>query len=173
MANRRQSEGIRIVGDFVCEAIPDSSIPAEKPISRGRNEGVHVIGDFVVDLGSRGTDDRKQDDGQTMAIGVSDVANPISPSWVSLFFGRNSRSGLQQFGWRCVKGSRGRRHASANSRLRRGMLAVRSFWGRVQFAMLPVACEQCLGRMLSPPLKAGVGFQCAFCGHAHTEAVSA
>ena len=49
MANRSQNEGMRIVGDFVCEAIPDSSMSAEKPSSRGRSEGVHVIGDFVVD----------------------------------------------------------------------------------------------------------------------------
>ena len=49
MAYRSQGEDIRIVGDFVCEAIPDSSMSAEKPSSRGCSEGVHVIGDFVVD----------------------------------------------------------------------------------------------------------------------------
>ncbi len=49
MANRSQGEDIRVVGDFVCDVVPDSSMPTQKPSSRGRSEGVHVIGDFVVD----------------------------------------------------------------------------------------------------------------------------
>ncbi len=52
MATNSRSDTIRIVGDFVCETIPDSPVPLDKPAARGKSEGVRVINEFVVELGS-------------------------------------------------------------------------------------------------------------------------
>jgi hypothetical protein len=61
MANHNYGEGIRIVGDFVCETIPDSPTSVEKPASLGISEGVHVIGEFVLDLATNPQDGVEED----------------------------------------------------------------------------------------------------------------
>ncbi len=50
MTGRDQSDKIRIVGDFVCETIPETNESAGTPVSRGKSEGVRVISEFIVDL---------------------------------------------------------------------------------------------------------------------------
>jgi hypothetical protein len=38
-----QNEGYRVLDDFVCEAIHESTVPRIPPNQRGQNEGVRVV----------------------------------------------------------------------------------------------------------------------------------
>lgn len=40
-----QNEGLRVLDDFVCEAIHDPAVPQAPPSKRGQNEGVRVLAD--------------------------------------------------------------------------------------------------------------------------------
>ncbi len=50
MASRIENEQTRVVGDFVCEAIQDSSASGAKSPGRGRNDAIRLVGDFSVNL---------------------------------------------------------------------------------------------------------------------------
>lgn len=52
MASRNRTDDIRVIGDFVCETIPDAPSSAAPPTARGESEGIRVVGDFTVDVGS-------------------------------------------------------------------------------------------------------------------------
>ena len=43
MSNRGQTEGLRVLDDFVCEAIHAPDVPQSPLNKRGQNEGVRVI----------------------------------------------------------------------------------------------------------------------------------
>jgi hypothetical protein len=81
MANRGQNEGIRIVDDFVCQAIHEPSVPRADPASRARSEGVHVIDEFVVHAGSEGDDKAQESTGARTPASSTDsvTAAPRRP----------------------------------------------------------------------------------------------
>lgn len=173
MANRGQGDNIRIVGDFVCEAIPDPPVPADTPAARGKSEGVQVIHEFVVDLGSDGGDGTEGDK-PCNRVGVKDVAEPIGTGWGQLFSGAAAAAAFSGL----VGGLL--RTVSAVAALQKSTPATPTckFCGRSRASYSlrccqSATCENCLGRMLSPEQADGVGFRCAFCGHVHSQKVSA
>jgi len=54
MAKQGQNEGVRVLDDFVCEAIVDPSVPKAPPTSQGRNEAVRIIDEVIIELGPDG-----------------------------------------------------------------------------------------------------------------------
>ena len=50
MPAQGRNEGFHVLDDFVCEAIPITSVPPTCPTSHGRNEGVSVVEELVCEL---------------------------------------------------------------------------------------------------------------------------
>ena len=50
MDKRGQNEGLRVLDDFVCEAIPNPAVPQAVPDKRGQNEGMRVLEEVSLGL---------------------------------------------------------------------------------------------------------------------------
>jgi hypothetical protein len=59
MAKRAENEGIRVLDDFICDAIPASGIPQADPSQRGTNDTGPVVSELIFDLGGANKDGSK------------------------------------------------------------------------------------------------------------------
>jgi hypothetical protein len=50
MAKQGQNEGVRVLDDFVCEAIQDAAVPRADERHQGRNEGMRVVEELVFEI---------------------------------------------------------------------------------------------------------------------------
>ena len=46
-----QNEGLRLLDDFVCEAIHDPALPLALPTKQGQNEGVRILESLLDETG--------------------------------------------------------------------------------------------------------------------------
>jgi hypothetical protein len=64
MTSSGKNEGIRVLDDFVCEAVSGSDAPKAAQRHQGRNEGMQVVEEIVFQMSNRDAESEKGRHGQ-------------------------------------------------------------------------------------------------------------
>jgi hypothetical protein len=92
MAAQGHNQGFHVLDEFVCDAIPEPSIPLATPLNQGRNEGMSVVEELLLEAGnappSEGPDGRQspgtavteealKSEAQRLAAMIAASADPV------------------------------------------------------------------------------------------------
>lgn len=81
MSARAENEGIRMMEDFVCDAIHDSGIPQADPKKSGENEGMRVLEEFVFEGECNDTSENKRRNSPERSSGGVERGDSYLPSF--------------------------------------------------------------------------------------------
>src|SRR5437763_1530938 len=81
MSNQGKNEGIRVLDDFVCEAIHGPDVPRADEQHRGRNEGMQVVEELAFEVSSEEPRREKTEDSEsargTRPLSLDDSVQPL------------------------------------------------------------------------------------------------
>jgi hypothetical protein len=82
MGTHAENEGVRMLGEFVCDAIPAPGMPRTEPKGRGVNEGIRVVAEFDFDAAEAGRHGGKphNDRGQPSSVYIRARAANTDPA---------------------------------------------------------------------------------------------